>query len=251
MASLMPLQRSVTPWKVNRKWIISDDIRDIMWHVLRVCALLAMFHVVSVFRRLLRFDLSVRMSSCPLWITPALSSPLCSKVIGWDCTGESLRCKKVFLLLLSDVFNWKSFKLDRKFFRSPNFDGWYRHRHKEMTQKLESLHLEVICDAVSLFISNIKHLDHDLQLWNIWISMFCLQNLLGWTKDKSEVEIVDLVLKLREKLVRNKILSFEISHTTSKKIVICNFFLKEKSRNKVHQTVKVKSSIRYYFIIWG
>lgn len=28
-----------------------------------------------------------------------------------------------------------------------------------------------------------------------------LQDLLGWTKDKSEVEIVDLVLKLREKLV--------------------------------------------------
>lgn len=28
-----------------------------------------------------------------------------------------------------------------------------------------------------------------------------LQDLLGWTKDKSEVEIVDLILKLREKLV--------------------------------------------------
>ncbi|KPP58700.1 hypothetical protein Z043_123451 [Scleropages formosus] len=56
---------------------------------------------------------------------------------------------------------------------SPNFDGWYRLRHKEMTQKLELLHLEVICEA-------------DLQLW---------------LKDKSEVEIVDLVLKLREKLV--------------------------------------------------
>lgn len=28
-----------------------------------------------------------------------------------------------------------------------------------------------------------------------------LQDPLGWTKDKSEVEIVDLVLKLREKLV--------------------------------------------------
>lgn len=37
----------------------------------------------------------------------------------------------------------------RKFFKSPNFDGWYRHRHKEMSHKLESLHLEVICEAVS------------------------------------------------------------------------------------------------------
>lgn len=28
-----------------------------------------------------------------------------------------------------------------------------------------------------------------------------IQDLLTWTKDKSEVEIVDLILKLREKLV--------------------------------------------------
>ncbi|XP_019753181.1 protein DENND6B isoform X2 [Hippocampus comes] len=64
--------------------------------------------------------------------------------------------------------------LYRKFFKSPNFDGWYRHRLREMSGKLESLHLEVICEA----------------------------DLLGWTRDKSEVEIVDLVVKLREKLTR-------------------------------------------------
>lgn len=29
-----------------------------------------------------------------------------------------------------------------------------------------------------------------------------LQNIRAWMKDKSEVEVVDLVLKLREKLVR-------------------------------------------------
>uniref|UniRef100_A0A8C0FPW4 DENN domain containing 6B n=1 Tax=Bubo bubo TaxID=30461 RepID=A0A8C0FPW4_BUBBB len=38
--------------------------------------------------------------------------------------------------------------LYRRFFKSPNFDGWYRQRHKEMTQKLEALHLEAICEAV-------------------------------------------------------------------------------------------------------
>uniref|UniRef100_A0A673M822 Protein DENND6B-like n=1 Tax=Sinocyclocheilus rhinocerous TaxID=307959 RepID=A0A673M822_9TELE len=64
--------------------------------------------------------------------------------------------------------------LYRRFFRSPNFDGWYRFRHREMTQKVECLHLEAICAA----------------------------DLLTWTKDKSEVEIVDLILKLREKLTR-------------------------------------------------
>lgn len=75
---------------------------------------------------------------------------------------------------LTSVLKGDWMGLYRRFFRSPNFDGWYRLRHREMTQKLESLHLEVICEA----------------------------DLLGWTKDKSEVEIVDLVLKLREKLMR-------------------------------------------------
>ncbi|XP_071764325.1 protein DENND6B [Centroberyx gerrardi] len=75
---------------------------------------------------------------------------------------------------LTSVLKGDWMGLYRRFFRSPNFDGWYRLRHKEMTQKLECLHLEVVCDA----------------------------DLLGWTKDKSEVEIVDLILKLREKLMK-------------------------------------------------
>ncbi|NXX11647.1 DEN6B protein, partial [Podargus strigoides] len=37
--------------------------------------------------------------------------------------------------------------LYRRFFKSPNFDGWYGQRYKEMTQKLEALHLEAICEA--------------------------------------------------------------------------------------------------------
>ncbi|XP_067110533.1 protein DENND6B isoform X1 [Osmerus mordax] len=75
---------------------------------------------------------------------------------------------------LTSVLKGDWMGLYRRFFRSPNFDGWYRLRHREMTQKLECIHLEVICDA----------------------------DLLGWTKDKSEVEIVDLILKLREKLLK-------------------------------------------------
>ncbi|XP_061108898.1 protein DENND6B isoform X2 [Conger conger] len=77
---------------------------------------------------------------------------------------------------LTSVLKGDWIGLYRRFFRSPNFDGWYRLRHKEMTQKLECLHLEVICEA----------------------------DLLDWIKDKSEVEIVDLVLKLREKLARRQ-----------------------------------------------
>uniref|UniRef100_A0A8D0TX87 UDENN domain-containing protein n=1 Tax=Sus scrofa TaxID=9823 RepID=A0A8D0TX87_PIG len=64
--------------------------------------------------------------------------------------------------------------LYRRFFKSPHFDGWYRQRRKEMAQKLEALHLEAICEA----------------------------NIEVWMKGKSEVEVVDLVLKLRERLVR-------------------------------------------------
>lgn len=64
--------------------------------------------------------------------------------------------------------------LYKQFFQSPNFDGWFRAKHREMTHKVECLHLEAICDA----------------------------DLLSWTKDKSEVETVDLILKLREKLTR-------------------------------------------------
>ncbi|XP_046502384.1 protein DENND6B isoform X5 [Equus quagga] len=71
--------------------------------------------------------------------------------------------------------------LYRRFFKSPHFDGWYRQRHKEMVQKLEALHLEAICEAVR--------------------GLRGKQNIEAWMKDKSEVEIVDLVLKLREKLV--------------------------------------------------
>uniref|UniRef100_A0AAQ5ZJW0 UDENN domain-containing protein n=1 Tax=Amphiprion ocellaris TaxID=80972 RepID=A0AAQ5ZJW0_AMPOC len=88
MASLMPLQRSVTPWKT------------------------------------------------PPQIRPFSQDEFMSTL---DHTGPQLTS-----MLKGD---WMG--LYRKFFRSPNFDGWYRQRHKEMTQKLESLHLEVVCEAVS------------------------------------------------------------------------------------------------------
>ncbi|XP_051468300.1 protein DENND6B [Apus apus] len=80
--------------------------------------------------------------------------------------------------------------LYRRFFKSPNFDGWYRQRHKEMTQKLEALHLEAICEA----------------------------DIVAWMKDKSEVEIVDLVLKLREKLVRARCQHLPVQEETLQRV---------------------------------
>ncbi|KAG2470386.1 DEN6A protein, partial [Polypterus senegalus] len=74
--------------------------------------------------------------------------------------------------LVSTLNSWLD--LLRYFLKSPNFDGWFRRRRKEMTQKLEALHLEALCDE-------------DLQLR--------IQN-------HTEVETVDLVLKLKDKLMQ-------------------------------------------------
>ncbi|KPP62741.1 protein DENND6A-like [Scleropages formosus] len=64
--------------------------------------------------------------------------------------------------------------LYRQFLKSPNFDGWFRNRWKEMTQKLEALHLEALCD----------------------------EDLLLRIQKHTEVETVDLVLKLKDKLAQ-------------------------------------------------
>uniref|UniRef100_A0A7N6ATI5 UDENN domain-containing protein n=1 Tax=Anabas testudineus TaxID=64144 RepID=A0A7N6ATI5_ANATE len=62
--------------------------------------------------------------------------------------------------------------LYRHFLKSPNFDGWFRSRRKEMTQKLEALHLEALCE----------------------------EDLEKRIQQHTEVETVDLVLKLKDKL---------------------------------------------------
>ncbi|XP_039204055.1 protein DENND6A isoform X3 [Crotalus tigris] len=62
--------------------------------------------------------------------------------------------------------------LYRHFLKSYNFDGWFRTRRKEMTRKLEALHLEALCN----------------------------EDLLFWSQKHTEVETVDLVLKLKAKL---------------------------------------------------
>ncbi|XP_074182765.1 protein DENND6B isoform X3 [Rhinolophus sinicus] len=125
MASLMPLQKSVMPWKAP------PQIRP--------------FHQDDFLRSL-------------------------------DHAGPQLTC-----ILKGD---WLG--LYRRFFKSPHFDGWYRQRRKEMVHKLETLHLEAICEA----------------------------DIETWMKDKSEVEVVDLVLKLREKLVRAQVHQLPVKEET-------------------------------------
>uniref|UniRef100_A0A336MJK2 CSON000202 protein n=1 Tax=Culicoides sonorensis TaxID=179676 RepID=A0A336MJK2_CULSO len=62
--------------------------------------------------------------------------------------------------------------LYRKFFLSSNFREWYLNRHFELTQTLEAHQLQALAEA----------------------------DLLKWTRNKQEVEIVDMILKLKDKL---------------------------------------------------
>lgn len=80
--------------------------------------------------------------------------------------------------------------LYRQFLKSPNFDGWFRSRWKEMTQKLEALHLEALCEA----------------------------DLLIWIQKHTEVEVVDLVLKLKEKLFQAKQQCLPVKQDTLQKL---------------------------------
>jgi len=66
--------------------------------------------------------------------------------------------------------NWNS--LYKKFFRSANFEGWFKSRKEEINRKLEILHLEAICKA----------------------------DIAVWVHDKFEVEVVDLYMQIKEKM---------------------------------------------------
>ncbi|ALC48363.1 CG3309 [Drosophila busckii] len=66
--------------------------------------------------------------------------------------------------------DWKG--LYRRFFRSANFRGWYESRHRELQLTLQDLQLQALSKA------NLEH----------------------WAHDKQEVEIIDMILKLKQKL---------------------------------------------------
>ncbi|XP_055857849.1 protein DENND6A [Episyrphus balteatus] len=66
--------------------------------------------------------------------------------------------------------NWKS--LYQRFFNSPNFKGWYETRHKELQRTLQSIQLQALSGA----------------------------DLNQWAQGKQEVEIIDMIIKLKQKL---------------------------------------------------
>ncbi|XP_058810841.1 protein DENND6A [Phymastichus coffea] len=67
--------------------------------------------------------------------------------------------------------------LYRRFFRSPNFSGWFQSRYLELTNKLQAIQLEVLSQT----------------------------DLTGWVQDKQEVEVVDMVLRIRQKLEKSNL----------------------------------------------
>ena len=40
--------------------------------------------------------------------------------------------------------------LYRRYFKSPNFEGWYYQRQKEVNQKLQILHMDALCNSVRI-----------------------------------------------------------------------------------------------------
>lgn len=65
--------------------------------------------------------------------------------------------------------NWK--ELYRKFIKSPNFELWFQSKRSEANQRLELLHVQQLCEA----------------------------DLYRWKTDKHEVEIVDMLLWIRDR----------------------------------------------------
>jgi len=61
----------------------------------------------------------------------------------------------------------------RRFCQSPNFQGWYNQRKLEINSKLQELHMQALCNTS----------------WTEWV--------VG----RQEVEIVDLIIRMKEKLV--------------------------------------------------
>ncbi|KAJ8676232.1 hypothetical protein QAD02_012018 [Eretmocerus hayati] len=67
--------------------------------------------------------------------------------------------------------------LYRRFFRSPNFSGWFQARYMELTNKLLAIQLEALSQV----------------------------DLTAWVRDKQEVEIVDMILRIRQKLEKSNL----------------------------------------------
>ncbi|XP_077278090.1 protein DENND6A isoform X2 [Temnothorax americanus] len=80
--------------------------------------------------------------------------------------------------------------LYKRFFRSPNFSGWFHTRYTELSQQLQVKQLEKLSQA----------------------------DLKTWVQGKQEVEIVDMILRIRQKLERSCIDDVPIDNSVRKRL---------------------------------
>ncbi|CAL7936569.1 unnamed protein product [Xylocopa violacea] len=80
--------------------------------------------------------------------------------------------------------------LYRRFFRSPNFSGWFHTRYMELSQKLQVIQLEALSQA----------------------------DLKTWVQGKQEVELVDMILRIRQKLEKTYIDEVPIGNSVREKL---------------------------------
>lgn len=99
--------------------------------------------------------------------------------------------------------------LYRKFFRSPNFNGWFDMRYTELALKLQALQLEALSDAVNIVESLYVYFVH-------FVSLF--KDLKLWVQGKPEVEIVDMVLRIKNKINKCRERDIPISDATREQL---------------------------------
>lgn len=80
--------------------------------------------------------------------------------------------------------------------KSANFYGWLRSRQAEANAKLRTLYVEGICKAVSNRAPIPVAGSHVMSMLTIPV-----QDVLFWMRDKTEVEIVDFLIKMKSLLV--------------------------------------------------
>ncbi|XP_029154831.1 protein DENND6A isoform X2 [Nylanderia fulva] len=80
--------------------------------------------------------------------------------------------------------------LYKRFFRSPNFSGWFHTRYTELSQQLQVKQLEKLSQA----------------------------DLKTWVQGKQEVEVVDMILRIRQKLERSCIDDVPIDNSVKERL---------------------------------
>lgn len=91
--------------------------------------------------------------------------------------------------------------LYKQFIRSPNFNGWFNVRYKGMLMKLQVLQIEALASVVNNLVFTHKIIIFGYALF-VYIYLFNtrFQDIKAWIEDKKEVELVDMILKIRQKL---------------------------------------------------